>query len=129
MIVEEKLKEYILDRYSSIREFSASIGVSNSTINSILTRGVGNSSVANVIKICDALHISADALSQGKIIPSKTYEDIDPKTLEITEILDVLKAHLLHYDGLTFEGKPASKEIRKTIVHAITVGEEMAKKE
>ena len=129
MTTEEKLKEYILDRYSSIREFSASIDVSHSTINSILTRGVGNSSVSNIIKICNALHISADALSQGLIIPSKTYEDIDPKTLEITEILDMLKVHLLHYDGLTFEGKPASKDVRNTIVHAITVGEEMAKRE
>ena len=72
MAIEEKLKEFILTRYTSISEFSRSIEMPNSTLESIFKRGIGNSSVTNVIKICKALKISVDALADGEIVPVNT---------------------------------------------------------
>ena len=69
MNTEEKLKNYILERYVSLREFSQTVGIPHSTFASILSRGIHNASVGNVIKICRALNISADALADGKIEP------------------------------------------------------------
>ena len=40
----------------------------NSTLDNIFRRGVLNSSVTNIIKICNALEISADELADGKIV-------------------------------------------------------------
>lgn len=59
---EEKLKKKILERYGSIRQFSLKIGVPHTTIDSILKRGIINSNVGNVIKICKELDVSIEKL-------------------------------------------------------------------
>ncbi|MPM35361.1 hypothetical protein SDC9_81952 [bioreactor metagenome] len=73
MPVEQALKALILQRYKSIRAFSEETGIPYSTIDSIFKRGIANSSVSNIIKICRALGIDADALGDG-IIKAKTTE-------------------------------------------------------
>ena len=67
MTIEEELKAYILSRYNSVREFTIQADIPYTTLDSIFKRGIGNSSVNNVIKICKALKISADALADGNI--------------------------------------------------------------
>lgn len=69
MTIEEKLKEYILAKYKSIREFVLVADIPYSTVDTILKRGVMNASIGNVLKICSALSISADELANGKIVP------------------------------------------------------------
>lgn len=69
MTTEEKLKEYILAKYKSIREFVLAADIPYSTVDTILKRGVMNASIGNVLKICSALSISADELANGKIVP------------------------------------------------------------
>lgn len=134
MTIEEKLKEYILERYQSIREFTQAVDMSYSTVDSILRRGIGNSSVTNVIKICKILKISADELADGRITPIKPTRrefEIDMETVEISEISEILndtKSRLESYKKLTLEGKPVNHDTIYTIIQAIDIGEEMAKK-
>ena len=71
MTIEEKLKNLILERYHSIREFAIYIDMPYTTLDSIFKRGIGNSSVTNIVKICKALHISTDALADGEIRPRR----------------------------------------------------------
>ena len=66
---EDKLKDYILSKYKSIREFTVDIDMHYSTIDSIFKRGIRKASVDNIIKICDFLNISADTLVAGEIEP------------------------------------------------------------
>lgn len=127
MSIEEKLKEYILERYASIREFSHIINMSYSTLDSILKRGVSNSSVTNVIKICKALNISADALADGEIQTINTYKP-NPRIFEVEEILADVKNQLSDLNGLTIGGRPADPKSIETIIQAMNIGEEMAKK-
>lgn len=68
MKLEDELKEMILEKYGSMVNFSSAIGLSNSTVVTILQRGVMNSNLHNVLKICDGLNISADELAQGRIV-------------------------------------------------------------
>lgn len=77
--IEEKLKEFILSQYKSIREFSMNIVMPYSTVDSIFKRGIANASVTNVNKICKSLNISADMLADGKIVY------IDNKNRELTQ--------------------------------------------
>lgn len=65
--IETLLKAYILKQYKSIREFSTVSNVPYSTIDSMLKRGVGNTSIGTAIKICNFLGLSVDALSDGKL--------------------------------------------------------------
>lgn len=64
---EDRLKEYILTKYKSVREFTGAIDMPYSTVDSIFKRGIRNASVENIIKICDFLGISTDALINGYI--------------------------------------------------------------
>ena len=66
-ISEDLLKELILSKYKSVREFTTHLEMPYSTLDSIFKRGVRKASVDNIIKICDSLGISADALVVGRI--------------------------------------------------------------
>ena len=69
MTTEDRLKDYILSNYKSIRSFVATIDLPYTTVDGILKRGIENSSLGNVFKICRALSIDADELANGKIVP------------------------------------------------------------
>ena len=129
MTIEEKLKELILHRYHSVREFTISIGMPNSTLESIFKRGIGNSSVTNVIKICKALGISADALADGEIKPINDYTaKLLNDRIEVKEILEDTRDILTHCGFITLDGKPISKAGIESIIDAMDIGVEMAKK-
>lgn len=101
MTLEEKLRELILNKYGTVTALSKAIGLSPSTVYSILSRGLNNASVQNVLKICDALDISADALAEGLITPK------DQFTLSI-DLNDWLLAEKLNISNvnLTIGGRP-----------------------
>ena len=129
MTTEEKLKDLILRRYHSIREFTIAIDIPYTTMDSIFRRGIGNSSVTNVIKICKALGISADALADGEIVPVKERKSVPINDMiEIKEILDDTRDLLTHNGFITLDGKPLSKAGIESIIDAMDIGVEMAKK-
>lgn len=68
MTIEQELKNLVLSRFKSVRDFTISIDMPYSTMDSIFKRGVANASIANIIKICEALSISVDDLACGKIV-------------------------------------------------------------
>ena len=129
MTTEEKLKDLILRRYHSIREFTIAIDIPYTTMDSIFRRGIGNSSVTNVIKICKALGISADALADGEILPIKERNSIPINDrIEIKEILDDAKDLITHSGFVTLDGDPIGKTGIESIIDAMDIGVEMAKK-
>ena len=130
MTIEEKLQELILTRYHSIREFTIDIDIPYTTIHSIFRRGIDNSSLSNVIKICKALNISADALADGEIVfikKQKAAEQPINDRLEITEIIEDTK-DLLTHRKITINGEPISKKGIESIIDAMEIGAQMAKK-
>lgn len=76
MTIEETLKQMVLDRYGSVREFSIKNNIPYSTITSIFKRGISNAGINTIIKVCDALSISTDELALGRIV-SKDAVHID----------------------------------------------------
>lgn len=129
MTTEEKLKDLILSRYKSVREFVLEIDMPYTTIASIFNRGIDNSSVSNIIKICKALGISADALAEGKIVSTndRCFELVEDP-IDISDILANTKSRLTCFDDLTLEGEPVDSETAKTIVQGIEVSLELAKR-
>lgn len=67
--LETKLKEMIIENYGSMKKFCESIGMSWSTLDSILKRGVMNSNISNVISIASELCIDTESLAHGSIVP------------------------------------------------------------
>ena len=138
MTNEEKLREMILRRYGSIREFSSRIDIPNSTVESILKRGVQNSSVSNVIKVCKGLNISVEAIAEGRIehvkpnVKHTTLKhnntrvhvvtvDSTPKKVDIDKILNSLKKS----NEVTLNGQTVKPRDVDSIVDAMTFGIKM----
>lgn len=69
MTLEEKLQNYILEKYKSIMQFAKIAEIPYTTIKGIFTRGIWGASVQNVTKICDVLSIDIDELIKGNIEP------------------------------------------------------------
>lgn len=108
--IEEKIQELVLLKYNSIREFTQTIGMPNSTFVSIMRRGVDNSSVTNVIQICKALGIKADAVAAGRIeYVDAIADENDPEQV----------AHLnIIFRELTEEDKKKVEEYAKLLAMA-----------
>lgn len=78
MNTEELLKNLIIEKSGSVNKFAQEIGIAQSTLVSVFSRGVNKSNINTIIKICQSLEISADALIDGRIVSNK---DIVPDYL------------------------------------------------
>ena len=131
MTIEEKLKDLILARYKSIREFTQVTDMPYSTVTSIFKRGVENSSVTNIIRICKELGISVDELAEGNIVPDhkvRPVQGFEPGPVELDDILNQVKYYLGKNPNLVIDGQRAGKEAIDSIIDAIDIGLAMAKK-
>lgn len=73
MTIEEQLKNYIVMKYGTVRNFCNQTNIPQSTLSTLFKRGIMRASIDLIFKICDELEISADALAEGKIIPKDIY--------------------------------------------------------
>ena len=125
MSVEEKLKDLIIERYHSVREFSRVTDIAYSTIQSMLTRGVTNTNVSTVIKVCQIFGISVDALADGEIA---TYNYArDPSTVNVTVEINKLKTRLSSAKHIIIDGKEIDIEFVEPIIETIDVGMKLSR--
>ena len=118
--MEEELKKVILEKYGSIRNFSDKIGLPNSTVVSILDRGIGNSNITNVMKMCKALNISADKLiDENKIISILNFDNAEYVN---AHVIDTVKIPVL---GVIKAGMPI--EAQEDIIEYIDIPLEWTK--
>ena len=129
MTIEDKVRSIIMNKYKSMREFSIDHDIPYTTLKSMLSRGFGNSSVNNVIKLCKALGISADALADGEIVSVKKRTSVPINDMiEVKDVLDDTKDILTHSGFITLDGKPLNKTDIESIIDAMDVGVEIAKR-
>ena len=58
MTRELKLRNLILDRYSSLRQFAAEADIPYSTLMTLLSRDIGGASFDTVVRICKTLEVN-----------------------------------------------------------------------
>lgn len=58
----ELIKNLILVKYKSIRQFAETINIPHTTIHTALKKGIGGTAVETVIKMCNGLGITIDDL-------------------------------------------------------------------
>ena len=64
MSIEQELKQLMIAKSSSVRQFAIDVELPYTTIMSMLNKGIGNAGVNKIIKICDYLKIDVDALAE-----------------------------------------------------------------
>ena len=122
MTIEEKLKEFIVDKYGSILAFTTLIGLPNSTMMGMLKRGIHNASISNVITLCNALNISVDALADDKILE---LEDKKEDSVEILDLYKRMRNEMLNHDVVTLNGQKIDKERLEKIIYSLDVNFEV----
>ena len=127
MTIEEKLRELILSRYKSLRDFVQHADMSYSTVDSILRRCIANSSLTNIFKLCKALNISADELANNMIVSNAEVKD-DRLSADISELVKIAKMNVQEYESLTLDGKLITQEELEVILDAIDIGIEIVRR-
>ena len=127
MTIENKLKRYIMDRYSSLREFTIESDIPYSTVNAILKRGIANSSLSNVSKICKALNISLDELEHNRIVPLENTETSN-KPVELNNMVQLYKFKLQKLENITLDDIPLENNEREFIIDSMDIMIEQLKK-
>lgn len=81
-------------------------------------------------KIADFFNVSLEYLMTGQEVPSTKKENTltSKDERDIEKILNQTKEQLLNQEGLMFDGDPASPEAIDSILSAMQIGMEMAKK-
>lgn len=122
MSTEEKLKSYILSRYKSIREFVAYTDLPYSTVDSVLRRGVLNSGIDNVLRICAVLNISADELAKGNITPVRKELTSDKnEPVEINHIAEIYRYKLEKPEAVLLDNTPLTEHEAQFVIDSIDI--------
>lgn len=121
-IFEQLLQKYGISAY----KVSKDTGITQSTL-SDWKRGRSTPKSENMKKIADYFGVSIDYLMTGKENVEKNNELKPKDKKDIREILASTE-RLLKQDGLMFDGDPASPEAIESILSAMEIGMEMAKK-
>lgn len=58
----EIIEKLIAEKFPNVKAFAETIQIPYTTLKSMLSRGIGNASVDNVIKVCKGLGITTDQL-------------------------------------------------------------------
>lgn len=74
MTIEETIKELMIKKSGSVNKFAQSCGLPTSTIATMFKRGINNTNINTIMKICSYLQISTDELSNGRIVYLKDIE-------------------------------------------------------
>lgn len=118
MNTEQQLKELVIAKFGSIRNFALQIEMPYSTVDSIFKRGILNASVTNIIRICDVLEISVDSLSRGIVEPKVMPDAATHLTTGEQELLRIYRSlnstgkELLLSAVRVYDGNPELKQDR-----------------
>lgn len=97
-MVEEQLKNLIIEKYGSLKKFAESVDIPWSTLDGVIKRGVNKANITSLIKICEGLNIDCESLYYGDIITKQTILKEEPLSEDEQE-------HIRKYRSLNTDGK------------------------
>lgn len=123
MTIENQLRELILLKYASLREFTFNIGLPYSTLSTILKNGIMTANISNVVKICNALSIKIDELVEGRLVENIPGE----KLLDVEKIFNQTKINI-QYPNVKINGQKLDENIKKSLIFSIDLIYQLASK-
>ncbi len=117
---EDVLKDLILSKYKSIRDFTTQANMPYTTVDSVLKRGVLKSNVDTVIKICQFLGISADALINGQIKSVSQSNETNPTPVDLYTDVSYSMMNTL----LARNGKKLTKDEKMALITILSSPDE-----
>ena len=121
MTLKDRVKKLAQERGISLPALEAELGFGNSTIVK-WDKSTPNADKLNAV--AKYFDVTMDYLLNGNDDTSLTTRD----ERDISKIIEQPKEQLLSQEGLMFDGDPASPEAINSILDAMQIGMEMAKK-
>lgn len=120
----------------TMKEVADKVGVSEGTISRWESGEIANMKRGAIASLAKVLQLSPNSImgwdddEQESAAPaSDNLPDLTPKDeREIMHLMDDMKEKLMQEEGLMFDGHPASPESIQSILDAMQIGMEMAKK-
>ena len=119
----EQIRDMAKNKGYSINKLEQELGFARSSINKF---NKNKPSIDKLQQIADFLGVTVDCLTTGEDAANPALTARDERDIE--KILENTRNQLLNQEGLMFDGKPASPEAIDSILSAMRVGMEMAKK-
>lgn len=126
MKIEEILKSHIVERFGSVRAFALKYNIPYTTVVTILQRGINNSSLTSIKKICDALGISPDKLSEGKIVYNNGLIEMKEEKIDLNDFVSAYKWTMKN-NRVELNGHTLTEQEIQTLTTAIDISLEMIK--
>lgn len=120
----EQIRDIAKSKGYSVNRLEQELGFARSSINKF---NKNKPSIDKLQKIADFLGVSLDRLTTNddtEKMPELTERD----ERDIEKILEATREQLMSQDGLMFDGDPASPEAIESIISAMQIGMEIAKK-
>ncbi len=126
MDIKSRIKELCRQKGISMNALESDLGFGKGYISKL---GKSTPNVLKIQKIADYFDVTVDYLMTGEEGPKKNEPSLTPKDQkDIEKILEQTKEQLMNQEGLMFDGDPASPEAIDSILYAMQIGMEMAKK-
>ncbi|WP_206109239.1 helix-turn-helix transcriptional regulator [Paenibacillus sp. HB172176] len=119
----EHLSKIMHEKGFTVMSLSKATGVAYTTIRSMIERNLANASIDNVIKICDALHITTETLYHSGLTV-KEEKDI---AADLERMIGDLESN----EALAFHGEAMDEEtkelMRISLENSLRLAKQMAK--
>lgn len=126
-IIARNISRQLEQKNKTQLELAEYIGVSQTTVSN-WCRGEKMPRMKKLDMICDYFGISRSDLMEDELRKSDHSELTPRDTKQIEKILQDTREKLVSQEGLMFDGDPASPEAIDSIINAMEIGMEMAKK-
>lgn len=122
----ENIRDIAKTKGLSINRLEQELGFARSSINKF---NKNTPSVEKLQQIAERLNVTVDNLMTGNVVDENNETTLTPKDeKDIDKILEQTREQLINQEGLMFDGDPASPEAIDSILSAMQIGMELAKK-
>lgn len=122
----ENIRDIAKTKGFSINRLEQELGFARSSINKF---NKNTPSIEKLQQISELLGVTVDNLMTGYIVEENSKKTLTLKDeKDIEKILEQTREQLMNQEGLMFDGDPASPEAIDSILSAMQIGMELAKK-
>lgn len=123
-VFSKRLRYYLSEFNMTQVDLAKKLGVGTTSVYN-WCNGIKTPRMDKVDAMCDLFHCNrSDLIADDASTPTLTAKD----ERDIEKILDMTRAQLENQEGLMFDGDPATPEAIESILSAMQIGMELAKK-
>ena len=124
MTIEERLQTLILSRYPTMKAFAEECGIKYSTMLAIFSRGLDNTGISNMKRICRTLGITLDGLGRDVIEFNAEIPDLISFRFAQNRLFNLMIDNKVELDG-----EPITEDEARLVDDMITAAADIVRRQ